>query len=124
MFRFATNFISEIPSPSVGDIGGRSITLNWPNTPPPELQGDIPRNITKYAVTLTPQDGGLPITVFAPAEPGASLEVTGLTPETTYDVDIMTVIDTEGQGEEIYDLKIPTMTVETGKKITTKINKE
>ena len=78
------------------------------------MQGDIPRNITQYAVTLTPQDGGLPITVFVPAEPGASIEVTGLTPETAYDVDVMAVIDTEGQGEVTYNLGIPTITIETG----------
>ena len=103
-----------MPSASVGNIGGRSITLNWPDTAPPELQGDIPRNITQYAVTLTPQDGGPPITILVPAEPGASLEVTGLTPETAYDVDVMAVIDTEGQGEQTYNLGIPSILIETG----------
>ena len=79
------------------------------------MAGEILRNISQYAITLTPKDGGDPITVFAPAEAGTSLEVTGLKPETDYDIDIMAVIDTEGQGEETYDLRIPKLTIKTSK---------
>ena len=108
------NYFPDLPPPSLGDIGSRSVTLNW-DEPPPELAGDLVRNITQYAITLTPQDGGDPITVFAPAEAGSSLEVTGLKPETAYDIEVMAVINTDGQGEETYDLGIPILTIETSK---------
>ena len=108
------NHFSDVPPPSLGDIGSRSVTLNW-DEPPPKLAGELLRNITQYAVTLTPQDGGDPITVFAPAEAGSSLEITELTPETAYDIEVMAVINTDGQGEETYDLGIPTLNIETSK---------
>ena len=102
----------EQPSPSVTDIGGRSITLSFAD-PPPELTGEPERIITQYAVTLTPQDGGDPITVFVPAEVGSEVTVPGLKPETTYEVLVETVIDTAGQGEEIYSLGADPITIET-----------
>ena len=105
--------LSEIPPPSVSDIAGRSITVNW-DEPPPELAGDLKRNITQYAITLTPQDGGPPQTFSVPAEAGTEYELTGLMPETTYELQINAVINTDGQGEEIYDIGIPQINVDTG----------
>ena len=107
-------FLPELPSPSFTDIGGRSVTLSF-DEPPPELAGDLERSITQYAVTLTPQDGGDPITVLVPAEAGSEGTVSGLEPETTYDVLVEAVIDTPGQGEETYDLGFTPMTVGTSK---------
>ena len=77
------------------------------------MTGELRRNITQYEITLTPQDGGDLITVYAPTEAGTSIEVPGLTPETEYDIQVKVVIETEGQGEESYDLGIPPMTIET-----------
>ncbi|XP_072032689.1 uncharacterized protein [Amphiura filiformis] len=103
----------ELPSPSVGDIGGRSVTLSW-DEPPPALESNPARNIAQYAVTLTPQDGGPSQTVYVPAEAGTNYTITGLTPETMYDIETRAVIETEGQEEpESYDLGIPPITVET-----------
>ena len=104
--------LPDQPSPSVTDIGGRSITISF-DEPPPELAGDIDRSITQYAVTLTPQDGGDPITVLVPAEAGSEVTIPGLKPETTYEVLVETVIDTAGQGEEIYSLGAVPFTIET-----------
>ena len=98
-------FILEIPTPSIDDIGDRTITLNW-DEPPPELLSEPPRNITQYAVTLTPQDGGPSVSVFVPAQAGISYEVTGLKPETTYDIEVLPIIATEGQGEATFDMGI------------------
>ena len=98
-------FILEIQTPSIDDIGDRTITLNW-DEPPPELLSEPPRNITEYAVTLTPQDGGPSVSVFVPAQAGTSYEVTGLKPETTYDIEVLPVIATEGQGEATFDMGI------------------
>ena len=109
-----TMILPEQLPPSVTNIGGRSITLSFAD-PPPELTGDIERSITQYAVTLTPQDGGDPITVFVPAEAGSEVTVPGLEPETTYEVLVESVIDTAGQGEEIYNLGGDPFTVETSK---------
>ena len=105
-------YLLELPSPSFTDIGGRSVTLRF-DEPPPELAGDLERSITQYAVTLTPQDGGDPITVLVPAEAGSEGTVSGLEPETTYDVLVEPVIDTPGQEEEIYNLGFTPITVET-----------
>ena len=107
-------YVPELPSPSFIDVGDRSITLTF-EAPPPALAGDLDRNITQYAVTLTPQDGGDPITVFVPAEAGSEVTVSGLEPETIYDVKIEAVIDTAGQGEETYDVGFTPMSVETSK---------
>ena len=105
--------MSELPAPSFTDIRGRSITVTF-DEPPPELAGDLVRNITQYSVTLTPQDGGDPITVFVPAEAGGEVTIPGLEPETAYDVLVEAVIDTAGQGEETFDLGFTLMTIETG----------
>ena len=96
---------SDLPSATV-NVSSNSITLNW-DGPPPELTGDPQRAITQYAVTLTPQNGGEPITTFSPAEAGSEATFTGLEPETTYDIQINAVIDTEGQGEETFDIGVP-----------------
>ncbi|XP_072042791.1 uncharacterized protein [Amphiura filiformis] len=92
-----------LPSPSVGDIGTRSVTLNWDDAPP-TLDSNPPRNITQYAVTLTTQDGGPLQTVYIPAEGDTNYTITGLRPETMYDVEIAAVVKTEGQSEpEVYN---------------------
>ncbi len=104
-----------MPSPNVTDIGARSISLNW-DEPPPELQSDPPRQITYYAVTATPQDGGDPVTVYVPATPGEDHEIPGLNPETPYDINIAAVVETEGQDEPgIYDFGLAPMAIETSK---------
>ena len=95
-------------------MGGRSVTLGF-DDPPPELTGEPPRSVTQYAVTLTPQDGSPPITVFVSAEASTNYTVLGLKPETSYDVEVGVVIDTEGQGEETYDLGVPKFSIETSK---------
>ncbi len=98
---------------SIINIEDMRITLSW-NDPPPSLSGDIPREITQYAVTVTPQDGGPSQTVYVPAEGGAEYTITGLMPGTAYDIDIEVVIDTDGQGEVEYDIGIPAQEVTTG----------
>lgn len=108
--------LSDIPPPSISEIAGRSITVNW-DEPPPELAGDLTRNITQYAITLTPQDGGPPQTFTVPAEAGTEYELTGLMPETMYEIQIDAVINTDGQGEEVYDIGIPQINIETSKMI-------
>ena len=107
-------FLPDLPSPSFTEVGDRSVTLSF-DEPPPALVGDLERNITQYAVTLTPQDGGDPITIFVPSGTGSEVTVQDLEPETTYDVKVEAVIDTAGQGEETYDLGFTPMTVETSK---------
>ncbi len=99
---------------SIINIEDMNITLSW-NDLPPSLSGDIPREITQYAVTVTPQDGGPSQTVYVPAEEGVEYTVTGLMPGTTYDIDIEVVIDTDGQGEVEYDIGVERQTVTTGK---------
>ncbi len=79
------------------------------------LDSDPPRNITEYALTFTPEDGGPPETVFIPAEAG-NFTVPGLQPETVYELDIAPVIVTEGQTEPgIYNLGQPPLDLETCK---------
>ncbi|XP_072042702.1 uncharacterized protein [Amphiura filiformis] len=98
----------DLPSPSIAIVEGISVTLTW-DEPPPALESNPPRNITHYAVTLTPRDGGPSQTVYIPAEAGTNYTITGLTPSTMYDIETHVVIATEGQGEpEPYDLGIPT----------------
>ncbi|XP_072042708.1 tenascin-R-like isoform X1 [Amphiura filiformis] len=95
----------EIPSPSVANVGAVFVTLSW-EEPPPALESNPPRNITHYAVTLTSQDDGHSQTVYVPA--GTNYTITGLRPETMYDIETLVVIKTEGQGEpEPYDFGIP-----------------
>ena len=98
----------------MGEIGGNSVTLNW-DEPPPVLESDPPRTITQYEIILTPQDGGEPIIAFAPAEAGSSVEVTGLEPETMYDVEVRPVVETEGAGEEAMNFGRSSLTVTTSK---------
>ena len=81
---------------------------------PPMLEGDPQRAITQYAVTLTPQDGGPAQIAYIPAEAG-TYPVEGLSPETMYDVLFEPVIDTEGQGEEPFDLGIAPLMLETSR---------
>lgn len=97
-------FSLDLPSPVFGGDDGTSVTLTF-EEPPPELPGgDPPRSIAVYVVTFTPQDGGPAQTVSVPAEEGATLTVSGLTPETAYDVSVSAGIETEGQGLETFDL--------------------
>ncbi len=103
---------TEIPAPTIEEIGGRSVTINVDD--PPELDGEPQRNITQYAVTLTPQDGGPPIIAYLPAEAG-NYTIDGLSPETMYDALVEPVIDTDGQGEEPFDIGIEPLTFETGR---------
>ena len=105
--------IPALPIPSV-DITERSVTLSF-DTPPPEVTGDLERSITQYAVTLTPQDGGDPISVFVLAEVGAIVTIRDLESGTTYEVAVNAVIHTAGQGEETYDLGFTPMIVEISK---------
>ena len=51
--------------------------------------------------------------MFVPAEADAVYIITGLQPVTTYDIQIDVVIDTEGQGEQTYDLGVPPLIVTT-----------
>ena len=106
-------YLTEVPSPTVDEIGARSVTFSL-DEPLPLLTGAPQREITQFAVTFTPQDGGPPVTMYFPAEEGTPFTADGLSPETAYDVEVGVVIDTEGQGEETYDLGIPPLTIETG----------
>ena len=78
------------------------------------MEGDIPREITQYSITATPQDGGPSVTFYVLAEEGASITVSDLDPETAYDIKVSAVIDTEGQGEETFDLGLPSLSITTG----------
>ncbi|XP_072031301.1 uncharacterized protein [Amphiura filiformis] len=102
----------DLPSPSFVNIEEMSFTLSW-NEPPPELTGDNQRQITQYAVTVAPQDGGPSQTVYVPAEEGSEYTITGLTPGTIYDIEIDAVINTDGQGELVYDIGTSPQTIET-----------
>ena len=99
-------------SPSVAAVNDTSITLQW-NDPPPELTGYPKRNITHYAITVTPKDGGDSQVAFVPAEAGAVYTVAGLHWGSTYDIDVNVFIDTEGQGGQVYDMGISLITVNT-----------
>ena len=71
------------------------------------------RTITHYIVTVVPRDGGDSQAAFVLAEAGIVYNITGLN-QTTYDVKVeQVIIDTEGQGEQIYDLGSPMVTVTT-----------
>ena len=106
---------SDIHRLSVVTANTTSITLQW-NESAPELTGNPYRNITQYAVTVTPRDGGEPRVVFvtAPAETAAVAIVTGLHLPNTFDIGIEVVINTEGQGEQTYDIGVPVITVTPG----------
>ena len=88
------------------------MTLQW-NEPAPELTGNPQRNITQYVVTISSQDGGHSQVVYVPAEADAVYLIAGLQPSTTYDIEMDFVIDTEGQGEQMYDLGVSSLTVTT-----------
>ena len=100
----------DIQPPSVVAFNMTSVSLQW-NEPPPELTGNPHRNITQYVVTVSPQDGGDAKVVFVPAEAGVVGMVTGLRLPNTFDIGIEVVIDTEGQGEQTYDIGVPVITV-------------
>ena len=100
--------------PSVASVTNTSITLQW-NEPPPELWGNPQRNITRYAVTYSVHDNGNSQVVFVPAEAGAEYTILDLQPETLYDIGVNAVINTDGQGEHPYDLRVQVLTVSTGK---------
>ena len=107
-------FSTEMPTLTLGEVGANTVTLSF-NDSPPQLSGEPQRSITQYAVTFTPQDGSPSKTVFVPAEAGATVEVPGLEPETMYDITTRAVIETEGQGEGMYDLGAPLISVLTRK---------
>ena len=92
-------------------ISATSITLQW-SEPPPVLTGLPHRIIIHYVVTVVPRDGGDSQVVFVPAEAVIVYNITGLN-QTTYDIKVEQVIDTEGQGEQRYDLGSPLLTVTT-----------
>ena len=68
--------------------------------------------ISHYVVTVIPRDGRDSQVVFIPAEGGIVYNITGLR-QTTYDIKVEHIIDTEGQGELTYDLGLPLLTVTT-----------
>ena len=111
---FDAYFSIEMPTLTLGDIGSNTVMITF-NDPPPQLPGEPQRSIKQYEVTFTPQDGGPSKTVIVPAEAGATVEVPGLEPETMYDITTRAVIETEGQGEEMYDLGAPLISVLTRK---------
>ena len=84
--------------------------MQW-NDSPPKLLGSPHRNITQYAATIIPQDGKKSRIVFVPAKAGVVVNVTGLQLPNTFDIRIDVVIDTEGQGEQTYDIGVPMVTV-------------
>ena len=104
--------LPDIQAPSVANIDVWSFSLQW-NGSPPELTGNPPRNITQYAVTVSQQDSEDPQIVYVPAVTDASCVVTGLQPETKYDIQTSVVIDTDGQGEQTHELGIHLITVNT-----------
>ena len=99
-----------IQSPSVLAVNMTSISVQW-NEPPPVLIGNPHRYITQYEVTVSPRDGGNPQVALVPAEAGVVVIVTGLRLPNTFDIGIDVVIDTEGQGEQTYDIGVPVITV-------------
>ena len=110
-------------SPIVVGINETSITLQW-KAPPPDLTGKPNRNITQYAVTVSPQDGGGSQVAFVPAEIDAVCIITDLRLHTTYDIKIDVIIDTEGQGEQTYDIGSPLFALTTKSKYYCKPNTE
>ncbi len=106
----------DLPTPSLSNIEDMSLTLRW-DEKPPELSGNPQRQITEYAVTVAPQDGGPSQTVYVPAEEGAEYTITGLMPGTMYSVDVGVVVDTDGQGELTYDIDVPPLNVNTSKAV-------
>ena len=101
---------SDIKHPSVELVNDTSISMKW-NETAPELIGNPHRNITQYAVTLSPKDGGDSQHMYVPAEAGVVVNVTGLQLPNTFDIGIDVIIDTEGQGERTYDIGVTVITV-------------
>lgn len=60
--------------------------------------------ITQYAVNVLTQDGLEPQVAFVSATSDAVCVITGLQVSTTYEIKVDVVIDTEGQGEQMYDI--------------------
>ena len=104
--------LSDFQPPSVERFDPTSITLHW-NRSSPELTGNPQRNITQYAVTISSQDGIESKVLYVPAEDVAMCTLTGLHSATTYDIEIHVIIDTEGQGDQTYDLGINPLIVTT-----------
>ena len=101
-------FFSDIHSPSVVAANMTSISIQW-NDPPPKLLGSPHRNMTQYAVTVSPQDGTESRIVFLPAEARVFV-IAGLHLPNTFDIETEVVIDTEGQGVQTYDIGVPMIT--------------
>ena len=100
-------------SPSIAGFNKTSITLQW-TEPPPELTGKPQRLITQYAIKIIQKyNGGNLQVALVPAEGDAMYVITNLQPATTYDIEVNVVIDTEGQGEQPFDLGVPFLTVTT-----------
>ena len=93
-------------------VSETSITLQW-NEPPPVLTGYPRRNITRYSVAINPQSGGDRQVVFVPAEAGVFKIISNLQNTTVYDIKVSTVINTEGQGEQTYDIGSQVFTLTT-----------
>ena len=108
------SYFSDFQSPSVVSVNETSIMLQW-NGSQPMLIGNPQRNITYYAIEIGSQDGGNQQVVFVPTEDTDVYTITGLQPAITYDIDVYVVIDTEGQGEQTYDLGIPPIIATTRK---------
>ena len=102
---------TDVQSPIIAGINETSITLQW-NAPPPDLTGKPNRNITQYAVTIS-QDSGDSQVAFVPAAIDAVYFIRDLRLHTTYDIKIDVIIDTEGQGEQTYDIGQPLFAVTT-----------
>ena len=100
-----------IQSPSIVGISATSITLQW-SEPPPVLTGIPHRIITHYVVTVVDRDRGDSLVNYVLAEAGIVYNITGLRP-TKYDIKVEHVIDTDGQGEQTYDLESPLLSVTT-----------
>ena len=101
---------SDIQSPSVELVNATSISLHY-NESIPLLRGNPNRNITQYLVKVSPRDGGDQQVVFVTPEVSAVVIVTGLNLLNTFDIGTEVVIDTEGQGEQTYDIGVPVITV-------------
>ena len=96
--------LSDIQSPSV-DVNTTSVSLQW-NEPPPRLLGNPQRSITQYEVTTVQRNDGRSQIVFVIAEAGAVYTITSLQSPMAFDIRINVVINTEGQGEQSYDIGV------------------
>ena len=101
---------SDIQSPSVGG-NTTSISLQW-NEPPPRLLGSPQRSITRYEVTTVQRDGGGSQIALVTAESGVIYTVSSLHSPMGFDFRTNVVINTEGQGEQSYDIGVPPLSGE------------